>query len=116
MANNQFVYKPTYQINPFNPQYVLENEKNVDPKTQKIRNQQNQKKMQEAVRANYYKDLNNFITQGRDANNVSRLYREDEDPFVLRQFDMQLPKNQFYSNVNKKIKKRKQIKSNKYFN
>ena len=115
MANNQFVYKPSYELKPFQSQFITNDENSNDSKTQKLKDQQKRRQLQTAIKANYFKDLDDFINQGRSRGNNTRVYREDETPFVLRQFDRQLPKNQFYSKMIKKIKSSKKMQKNKYF-
>lgn len=116
MANNQFVYKPSYELKPFQTQFISNEENSNDPKSQKLKEQQKKRQLQTAIRENYFKDLNDFINQGRTSGNNTRVYREDETPFVLRQFDRQLPKNQFYSKMSKKTKTTQKMQKNKYFN
>jgi len=112
MANNRFVYKPTYALNNFKYNFSNQQDINnaVDEKTKKIIQQNQKKDIESNLYENYYKDLNDFINQGRMFPLNSDYHLNEESPINLRQYDRQIKKHPLF----KSIKKQKNRK-NKYF-
>lgn len=94
MPINQFQYNTPYKLNLFNLKRQQQgysspespNDYWENSKTQNITNSQKKKQLTSFLQANYYKDLNDFITQGRKYPSSNRYYREDETPFVFNQY------------------------------
>lgn len=116
MPYKPFQYKPNYQLPVFNlNNNVQPQNKFYDAKSQQLYDMQQKKLLEEKIRENYLNDLNDLVTQGHEYPITNRIYRKDETPFVLRQFDRQIPKSPFYKAKQKNVKKRATTK-NKYFN
>ena len=89
-----FQYKPVFQAKTFTPQDYI----NVNNATKSVMNAQQSQDLQAFLRNNYLKSISDYINNGKQFNDTSRIYRLDETPFVQRDFINRVRKNPFYNN------------------
>lgn len=94
MTFGNFQFQPQFKAKVFKPEDYAQ----VNQQTQNVMNNQQKMQLEQFLRENYLKSISDYINSGRQFNDVRRIRREDEDPFVNPNFLTRVRKNPFFQN------------------